>query len=270
MEAGYDLNLRHSHLITPTPPIHLIMNSISWLHYYQQNRLNRTEPQWDLPLEGHPTIIRELARSLSHFQLGESGDGTHLLREARQAHADDPAYQEALALFILEEKEHARLLRKLVDRYRGHLITRHWTHSLFRALRRALGVGFEIQVLVIAELIGTAYYRLLENRTTDPVLRQVCEIVLRDEARHVAFHAERFGATRGMWLPAEKAFWLVQFQGLFLGALRVAWIDHRAALHSLGVNRAQFLNEARCECVQFLASFSAAGATRDSAPAPAS
>jgi hypothetical protein len=136
------------------------MNSTSWLHYFQQNRLNRTEPQWELPLEGDPLALRELARSLSHFQLGESGQGTHLLREARRTHADDPAYQEALLLFIREEQEHARLLQKLVERYYGRLVTRHWTHTLFRTLRRALGVGFEIQVLVIAELIGTAYYTI--------------------------------------------------------------------------------------------------------------
>jgi hypothetical protein len=28
----------------------ITMNSTAWLHYYQQNRLNRPEPQWDLPL----------------------------------------------------------------------------------------------------------------------------------------------------------------------------------------------------------------------------
>ena len=265
MDPSHDLNApAHFPLANPPP-----MNSISWLHYYQKNRLNRPEPQWDLPLQGDPAVIRELARSLSHFQLGESGDGTHLLREARRAHADDPAYQEALALFILEEQEHARLLCKLVERYRGRLITRHWTHTLFRALRRVWGVGFEIQILVIAELIGTAYYRLLENRTTDPVLQQVCELVLRDEAQHVAFHAERFGTEQASWLPVEKALWLAQFQGLFLGALRVAWHDHRTALQAIGINRTRFLHEARCECVQFLASFDAAAATRDSRPVPA-
>ncbi len=242
--------------------------SSEWLHYYQQNRLNCPEPQWDLPLQADPTIIRVLARSLSHFQLGESGEGTHLLREARRTHADDPAYQEALALFIREEQEHARLLQKLVERYRGRLVTRHWTHTLFRLFRRALGVGFELQVLVIAELIGTAYYRLLENRTTDEVLRQVCALVLRDEARHIAFHAERFGSTQAARLPMENALWLAQFQALFLAALQVAWIDHRRTLQALGIRRAEFQQEARHECVQFLASFAAAGSPCEAKAAP--
>lgn len=245
-----------------------LMNSISWLRYYQQNRLNRREPQWELPLQGDPIVVHALARSLSHFQLGESGGGTYLLREARRAHAADPAYQEALALFIGEEQEHARLLRKLVERYGGSLVARHWTHSLFRLFRRAWGITFELQVLVIAELIGTAYYRLLENRTTDPVLRQACELILRDEARHVAFHVDRFDDTQSAWLPVEKSLWMTQFQALFLGALQVAWTDHQSALRALGVNRLEFQREARRECVQFLANFQVAGPPRETMPSP--
>jgi len=242
------------------------MNSKIWLHYFQQNRLNRPEPAWDSPLQGEPTAICVLARSLSHFQLGESGEGTYLLRHARRTYGGDPSYGEALALFIQEEQEHARLLQKLVERYRGQLVTKHWTHSLFRVLRRALGVGFEIQVLVIAELIGTAYYRLLGNRTSDPVLRHACEIVLRDEAKHVAFHAERFGTDQAAWLPVERALWLVQFQILFLGALQVAWMDHQTALRAVGVRRPEFQQEARRGCVQFLASFAAVPAREEAAP----
>lgn len=235
------------------------MNSTSWLHYYQQNRLNRLEPQWDLALPEDSSALRKLARSLSHFQLGESGEGTFLLRQAQRTHADDPTYCEALALFIQEEQEHARLLQKLVERCRGRLVTQHWTHSLFRSIRHALGVGFEIQVLVIAELIGTAYYRLLGRRASDAVLKHVCEIVLRDEAKHIAFHAERFETDQAGWLPLEQALWAAQFQALFLAAVQVAWLDHGPALRALGAQRREFRREARSECIHFLASFAAAG-----------
>jgi hypothetical protein len=231
------------------------MNSTSWLHYYQQNRLHRSEPQWDLPFSGDPRTQRRLTRSLSHFQLGESGEGAYLLGQARRAYPADPDYCQALTLFIQEEQEHARLLQKLVERYGGRLVTGHWTHSLFRGLRHALGAGFEIQVLVIAELIGTAYYRLLGRRASDPVLQHVCDIVLRDEDRHIAFHAERFAADHTGWLPLERALWVAQFQMLFLGAVRLAWLDHGSALQTLGVQSPQFHREARCECLQFLARF---------------
>ncbi|HEY2574150.1 MAG TPA: hypothetical protein VGH65_08775, partial [Verrucomicrobiaceae bacterium] len=143
--------------------------------------------------------------------------------------------------------------------YGGSLVVRHWTHTLFRALRRALGVGFEIQVLVIAELIGTAYYRRLGARTGDAVLQQTCEIILRDEAQHIAFHAERFATDHAAWLPVERALWLAQFQSIFLGALEVAWVDHRPALRALGIERPECRAEARHECVQFLARFATEG-----------
>jgi hypothetical protein len=159
-------------------------------------------------------------------------------------------------------------LRKLVERYRGRLVSRHWTHTLFRLFRRALGVTFELQVLVIAELIGTAYYRLLEKQTSDLVIRQVCELVLRDEARHIAFHAERFAASQAAWLPFEKALWLTQFQALFLAALQVAWMDHCPALRVLRISCGEFQREARHECVHFLASFAGALASPRSVPSP--
>lgn len=244
------------------------MNSTTWLDYYQQNRLNRPEPQWHLPPPEDSPALRELARSLSHFQLGESGEGTFLLHQAQRTYAGDPAYCAALALFIQEEQEHARLLQKLVERCRGRLVTNHWTHSLFRGIRRALGVGFEVQVLVIAEIIGTAYYRLVGRCTSDAVLKEVCEIVLRDEAQHIAFHAERFETDQGGRLPIERALWVAQFQVLFLAAVQVAWMDHGTALRALGGQRREFLREARGECIRFLASFATAGACARVADAP--
>jgi hypothetical protein len=158
----------------------------------------------------------------------------------------------ALALFLAEEKEHARLLELLVRRFGGALVRRHWTHFLFRQARRAFGLNFEIQVLVIAELVGTAYYRLLHLRTCDPVLEEVCAMILRDEAQHVAFHVDWLAHGQSSLLPAERELWSLQFQTLFTLAAQVAWIDHRLALQSTGSCRREFFREARRECIAFL------------------
>jgi rubrerythrin len=238
------------------------MNAKYWLEHYQQNSTGRAEPQWHLPSPLTGAGRRLLARSLSHFQLGETGEGGFLLQQAREQFPDDRTYAQALELFIAEEKEHARLLARLVERFGGALIRRHWTHSLFRLVRRALGLRFEIQVLVIAELVGTAYYRLLHRRTCDPVLEQVCVLLLRDEASHVAFHADWLGEFHKRLLPMERAVWSAQFQVLFTVAAQVAWIDHRAALSSTGARRAEFFREARAECIDFLEQISASAAVR--------
>jgi hypothetical protein len=230
------------------------MNSLQWLRYFEQNSSGRTEPPWHIPSPLENDARAVLARSLSHFQLGESGEGRFLLEQACDQAPDDPNYAAALALFIAEEKEHARLLEQLVRRFGGTPIARHWTHALFRLLRRMLGLNFEIQVLVIAELVGTAYYRLIGLRTRDPVLEEVCAVVLRDEAKHIAFHIDWLRTVQSEWLPAECSLWSVQFQLFFTAAAEVAWIDHRAALHLVGANRREFFREARGECIRFLRS----------------
>jgi hypothetical protein len=228
------------------------MNSQQWLTYYQNNRTNRPEPKWNIPSPLDSKMQRALAHSLSHFQLGETGEGTFLIAHVRAQVPDDVAYHQALELFIAEENEHARLLKRLVTRFGGNTIRRHWTHALFRLVRHALGFKFEIQLLVIAELVGTAYYRLLHLRTRDPVLEEACALILQDEAQHIDFHADWFGAFQSQLLPIERASWSLQFQILFAVAARVAWIDHKACLLVTGANRRKFFHEARRECIRFL------------------
>lgn len=230
------------------------MNSKQWLAYYEANKEKRPKPKWNLPSPLDPAGIRVLAESLSHFQLGETGDGSFLLAGAREQVPDDVAYHEALKLFVAEEVEHARLLECLVLRFGGRTIQRHWTHSLFRLVRRALGFKFEIQLFLIAEIVGTAYYRLLRSRTRDCVLDQACALILADEKRHIEFHADWLGDFHARLLPLESAAWRGQFQILFALATRVAWFDHRKGLAAAGSTRGEFLLEARRECIRFLCS----------------
>lgn len=242
------------------------MNAASWFRYFEANRQNFIEPDWDAPFALTMAQRARLARSLSHFQLGESGGGSHLFGKAGQ---ENETYRAALRLFVAEEAEHARLLQGLVIRFGGRLIKRHWTHLLFRAARRALGLNFEIQVLLIAELVGTAYYRMLKRRARDPILDQVCTRILADEAQHVAFHLDRLRDIHAALLPAERAAWSLQFQFLFTAALLVAWIDHRDALGAIGTKRPEFYAEARKECIGFLDGLAAGLTTTGPAPLPA-
>jgi hypothetical protein len=229
-----------------------VHDSTAWLCHFERNRLHRPEPDWHRPSPFPPAVTAALARSLAHFQLGESGEGRVLLAGARRAWPDDPDYVAALALFVAEEQEHARLLGHLVARFGGTPVTAHWTHRCFRLLRGALGPEFEIQTLVIAEIIGTAYYRLLRS-TGDAVLRQVCELMLRDEAPHLRFHADRVVVGQLRWRPLRRALWAAQFRLLFRAALTAAWIDHRSALRAVGVDRRLFLTEAAGEAGSWLA-----------------
>jgi hypothetical protein len=196
-------------------------------------------------------VAARLARSLAHFQLGESCEGTTLLAGARRYWPDDPVYIAAMTLFVAEEREHARLLAHLVARLGGTLVTKHWTDRCFTMARHALGVGFEIQTVVVAEIVGGAYFRLLRS-TGDPVLRQVCELMVRDESQHRRFHVDRVVIAQHRWSPLRRALWTAQFKLLFRAALLAAWVDHRSALRAVGIDRRLFSAEARADARDWL------------------
>jgi hypothetical protein len=210
-----------------------------WLRHFRRNRRNRPEPDWHLPAGERPERRALLARSLAHFQLGETGGGRHLQRKATRGL--DETHREVLRLFVEEKREHARLLALLVQRFGGTLIERHWTSAIFRLVRRAFGFDWEIQVLLSAEIVGASFYTLLGERTSDPVLRQVCRLVMRDEARHLEFHRDYFCGrctSRAAW---RRRLWSAQFAFVASTVAQVAWLDHRGCLHAYGIDRGLFL-----------------------------
>lgn len=226
------------------------MNSSSWRHYYEQNRLNRTEPDWGVPCLIEDDLREKLSVSLSHFQLGETGGGTFLLKEASKE--SDPDDLAALSMFVDEEKEHARLLTRMVWRLGGKLVHRHWTHRLFKLARRAGGFRFEIQMLLTAEIVGTAYYEMVNLGTLDPAVVAATGLMLRDEARHVAFHRDRQALRWRDYFPIERAIWALQFQLLGRAAVRAAWLDHGPCLRALGFTWQDFALRTRQLSTQFL------------------
>ena len=226
-------------------------DSSAWLAYFERNRLNRPEPDWGRPTPFPPAVTAKLARSLAHFALGESCEGTTLLAGTRRRWPDDPDLVAAMALFVAEEREHARLLEHLVLRFGGTLVTKHWTDRCFTLARHVLGVGFEIQAVVVAEIVGGAYFWLLRS-TGDPVVRQVCELMVRDETQHRRFHIDHVAVAQLRWSRLRRGLWTAQFQLMMRAALLAAWVDHRSALRAVGVNRRLFIAEGRAEARDWL------------------
>lgn len=228
-----------------------LRDSSAWLDYFERNRLDRPEPDWSRPTPFPPAVAAPLARSLAHFALGESCEGTTLLAGARKYWPDDPDYVSAMALFVAEEREHARLLDHLVARLGGTPVTKHWTDRCFTMARHALGLGFEIQTVVVAEIIGGAYFRLLRS-TGDAVLREVCELMVRDETQHRRFHVDRVVIAQLRWHGLRRALWTAQFRLMLRAAIVAAWADHRSALRAVGVSRRLFFAEARADSREWL------------------
>ncbi|MCC9309799.1 ferritin-like domain-containing protein [Kitasatospora sp. RB6PN24] len=180
-----------------------------------------------------------VCRSLQKFQVGEDGDGRNLIGKADQA--GDPHYTAAVRLFVDEERNHARLLARLLETAGVATLTGHWSDRIFMRVRRLLGLRLELMVLMTAELIAVEYYRDLRDGIADPLTREVSARILRDEQRHIPFHTRRLRGSitelPAVLRPSAVAGWRL----LLLAAALFVAVDHGPALHSLRASRTGFV-----------------------------
>ncbi|MFN7138703.1 MAG: ferritin-like domain-containing protein [Limisphaerales bacterium] len=224
-----------------------------WAAHFRKNRENREEPDWSAPFRIDPEVLQLLVRSLAEFQLGDGGGPASLIAlDAGRFRNSSGEVRELVDAWFAEEREHARLLGCAVDRFGGRRITGHWSFSAFCLCRRLLGVRFELQILLLTELVSTAYYRVLRRHSPDRPLAAMCGLILRDEAGHVAFHRDRLASQDTSSEGLLGALW--EFQFWFFGhvAATVLWSSHRKCLKAIGGSRAEYFCEVRYELAKFI------------------
>jgi hypothetical protein len=229
------------------------MNAPRWLAHFRKNRQNRPEPDWNAPVTLPPDVIEPLVRSLEQFHLGDGGGPASLIAfDAESFRSRTDESRQLVDLWFNEEKEHSRLLCQAVKRFGGKPIEGHWSFWVFCQVRRWLGVRFELTVLLLTEIVSTAYYRLLRRHSDDPALRAMCRLILRDEAGHVAFHRDRLARKPARGGRRYRAAWAVRFRALGYAAATMLWVNHAAGLKAIGGCRREFYSEVRRELARFI------------------
>jgi hypothetical protein len=235
------------------------MNFARWIAHFERNRLNRPEPEWSAPFSVPPAVRAAMLPSLEQFQLGDGGGPASLIAFNAERFRNRTTETRLLVdLWFAEEREHARLLGCAVDRFGGHRIDSHWSFQAFCLCRRALGVRFELQILLLTELVSTAYYTVLRRHSPDVPLAAMCALILRDEAGHVAFHRDRLAAEGRSPLGLAGAMWQAQFWICGLIAATVLWSSHRHCLKTICGSRLEYFREVRWELRRFLVSLTRA------------
>jgi len=218
---------------------------LPWIHRFRQNREGRSEPAWERPLNLPEAALPAVTRSIREFQLGDGGGPASLIAwNERRYREQSPGIAELVDLWFTEEKEHSRLLGTALARLGGTPIRTHWSFELFCGVRKFGGVDFELQALTLTELVSTAYYRELRRLLPDEPMRQMCGLILRDEALHVAFHNDRLAAAGRSPLGIRGGLWSLQFRLCGLGAATVLWMSHGRCLRALGGSAREFYAEA--------------------------
>ncbi len=238
------------------------MDFDKWNRHFQTNRLNRPEPDWSAPMSVPAHILRPLVRSLEEFQLGDGGGPASLIAlDADRFRNRTKETRQLVDAWFAEEREHSRLLKCAVERIGGRCIQGHWSFSAFCLCRRLLGVRFELQVLLLTEIVSTAYYRLLRRYSPDAPLADMCGLILRDEAGHIAFHQDRLAAEGVSPRGLAGGFWELQFWSCGHAAATVLWASHRKCLEAIGGSRAEYFCEVRYELARFARSLACVRAT---------
>jgi hypothetical protein len=202
----------------------------------------------DIPWEEKGTHLSAkekviIAKSLQEFQLGESSEGRNLiaaaLRYARRT--GDTAYVETIRLFIAEEQRHAADLARFMKMNGIPTVKTTFMDYVFRRLRSLMpGLELSVGVLVTAELIAKVYYDVLWQATQSPLLRRLCEQILKDELSHVAFQADQLTTLReGRGRLAYAATMGAQ-RVLFCGTVLMVWVFHRPVIQRGGLNFADW------------------------------
>ena len=231
------------------------MNYAKWIAHFARNRKNRTEPDWSAPIAVPQEVFAPFLRSLEQFRLGDGGGPASLIaHDAEKFRSSTPEMQALVDAWFAEEAEHARLLGCAVDRLGGRRITSHWSFTAFCLCRRALGVRFELQVLLLTELVSTAYYRVLRKHSPDAPVAAMCGLILRDEAGHVTFHRDRLAAEGRSPLGLGGALWQAQFWLCGHAAATMLWVNHGPCLDAIGGSRAEYFREVRLELRRFVVS----------------
>lgn len=231
------------------------MNYARWIAHFESNRVARPEPDWNAPFVMPEGKRSALARSLAEYQLGDGGGECRLVaRDAEAYRGTTEEVAKVVDLWFAEEREHSRLLAGAVRRVGGTLIEDTFAFRLFYACRRALGVQFEMLVLLIVEIVSTGYYRVIRRHAGDEPIRAMCKLILRDEARHIDFHRDRIAARHP---DGVGGFWAWRFRVLGYACATFLWIGHGSCLRALGGSRAELFGHVRSGTANFLSELAA-------------
>lgn len=217
-------------------------SSTEWCEHFRRSAASPTHIEWGLGAQITPVERSAIARSVQTFQLGETGEGRHLIRVA-ESHArrtGDAAYVTAIRLFVAEEQRHARDLGCFLDAAGIARLQKEWTDQFFRRLRHLAGLELTISVLLTAELLSNVYYAALRDATRSAPLRRLCGRILKDEVAHVRFQCERLALLRRqrrrtLLAVTHGLSWI-----LCWGTACVLWWEHRSVFRSAGISVREF------------------------------
>lgn len=223
-------------------------NGEKWIHHFKQNASAPSRIDWRngaaLTLVKHAKLIR----SIQSWQLGESSDGSHLLKATDAFLANghpDPSYRHAVVLFIREEQKHGNNLGRYLDLVGAARLKFDIGDWLFRKVRYFIGsMEMWTSSVFMVESMAEIYYKALADSRLCPLLTDICEDILRDEAWHIQFQLERLRIQDREMSGLSHLLYRGFSYLLFLNIVSSIWLHHRTGLQAGGLNFGSYWRKA--------------------------
>lgn len=227
--------LNPEHLRVVSSPVKR-KSSIEWIYYFKNNLLKQ-RVDWTRPPSISPREKSEIISSVQAWQLGETSDGSHLLKAAGKyaQKINDPDYLEAVKLFIKEEQKHGSNLGKYLDAIGVKRLKKNWGDSLFRSVRY-FNTSMELWTIavIIVESLAQLFYKSVKDATECNLLKEICSDILQDEVQHIVFQSERLRIIYQGKSKVGKQFASLFYFLLFYTIILTVWIGHSRAFKAGG------------------------------------
>lgn len=203
--------------------------SADWVSHFGENlKIERVD--WDTEISITQKEKQTVLKSLQAWQLGETSDGSNLLKAARR-YADqthDMIYPLAVELFIKEEQKHGNNLGKYLDLIGEKRVTKDWGDSMFRSVRYHNN-SMELWTLAVITVESTAqlFYQSLKDATGCPLLKQICTDILIDEAAHIEFQQQRMKTIYDAKKPWTRFINYYLYKFFYFSTITVVWFAHK-------------------------------------------
>ncbi|MFN8284113.1 MAG: ferritin-like domain-containing protein [Chitinophagales bacterium] len=219
--------------------------SLQWYNHFKNN-LTIQRVDWNLKPEINATERANILQSLQAWQLGETSEGTHLMRAAHKysKRIGDSDYPAAVELFIKEEQKHGNNLGKYLGLIGEPRIEKNWGDTLFRKIRY-FNTSMELWTLAVITVESTAqiFYQSLKDATNCALLKQICTDILIDEAKHIDFQLERLQIINAQKNPISKFFEYYFYVIFYFSTISVVWLAHKKVFKAGGLTFTKYFRK---------------------------
>jgi hypothetical protein len=206
-----------------------MQTSQSWLEHFKSNiKIQRID--WQLKPSLTSPERKNILSALQAWQLGETSDGSHLLKASKKyaGKIGDMYYLNAVELFIKEEQKHGKNLGSYLDMIGEKRIKKNWADTLFRRVRY-FNTSMELWTLAVITVESTAqvFYQSLKDATKCKLLKQICTDILIDEAFHIDFQFERFYMIYQAKNKASRFLCYYLYKFFYFFVITLVWFAYR-------------------------------------------